>query len=77
MNYDRIGDWYSHEEKIRSRTVEYKDPEWGDKCLDYEFQVFKRPYLWGLVGHKKWIWSITTNNTDMGFGFSKSLLKNN
>ena len=74
MNYDKIGDWFNHKENIRSRTVEYTDPQWGDKCLDYQFQIFKRPYFWGLIGKKKWIWSITTNDVKIGAGFSKTLI---
>ena len=43
------GKWNKIENRIRFRTVEYYDPCWGYKCIDYEYQIFKRRYLLGLV----------------------------
>lgn len=61
-------------ENIRCRTCEYTCPEWGDDLMDYCFEVFKRPYFWGLIGKKRWEESMQTNSFEMGLSFSKYLL---
>jgi len=74
MKYDKVEKWvFTQEKKIRYRNVEYLDWD-GIICYDIEFQIFKRPYFWGLIGHKKWLWSITTNDMQMGLEFSLSLI---
>ncbi len=66
-----------NEPEIRYRMVTYVDQTFGDECTDFEFQIFKKPYLWGLLGKKKWDMSIQTNSFSMGLSFSKHLLGNN
>jgi len=73
MKYEKVGIWeYTLRKNIRYRKVMYI---WdGEEINDIEFQVFKRPYIWGLIGKKKWEWTITTNDLDIGIGFSLSLI---
>ena len=70
----KYGEYEQVSDLIRVRTVEYDDPEWGDECLDYCFEVFKRPFFWGLIGKKRWEESMQTNSYSMGLSFSKYLL---
>ena len=73
MKYTSTTSWVYPNIHIRNRRVEYYDFD-GDLVEDIEFQIFKRPYLWGLLGKKKWTWSITTNSYNVGLSFSESLL---
>ena len=73
VRYDKVGNWINVTEKIRYREVGYYEFN-GDWAEDMEFEVFKRPYFWGLIGKKKWIWSITTNSMETGLGCSEALL---
>jgi len=61
-------------DNIRVREVTYDCPDWGDEITDYCFEVFKRPYFWGLIGKKKWEDVIQTNSFSMGLSFSESLI---
>lgn len=74
MDFEKKGKWINAEEKIRARKVEYTDPEVG-KCIEAEFQVFKRPYFFGLIGKKRWETSIITNDEQMGMSFSRYLIR--
>ena len=69
MEYEKIGNWQHHGEKIRYREVQYYDWD-GELCQEFEFNVFKRPYFFGLIGNRRWIWSITSNSFDIGLGFT-------
>ena len=60
---------------IRFKIVEDKDPIFGGVYEDYHFEIFKRPYLFGLIGYKKWEWAVTTNGFTEGLSFCKYLLK--
>jgi hypothetical protein len=70
MEYEKTGNWQQHGEKIRYREVQFYDWD-GELCHEFEFNVFKRPYFFGLIGKKRWIWSITANDFGVGLGFTK------
>jgi len=72
----KYGEWKKgvDEKRIRFRTVEYVDPDFHDECLDYQFEVFKRPYFFGWVGDRKWIGVIQTNDIAMGYNFCEHML---
>ncbi|MCT3917512.1 hypothetical protein HZQ04_15735 [Elizabethkingia anophelis] len=59
--------------KIRFKIIEYH--EFEDVYKDYRFEIFKRPFLWGLLGRKKWEWTVRTNGFFEGLSFSNYLLK--
>lgn len=66
MEYDEIGEWMELGSKIRYRKVLYYDFV-GEPCIDFEFEIYKRPYFWGLIGKKQWMWQITTNDSSVGY----------
>ena len=45
------GKWQYEGEKIRFRPFSYYDWD-GEYVTDFEFQVFKRPYFFGLLGKR-------------------------
>ncbi|MCT3835929.1 hypothetical protein HZQ12_17785 [Elizabethkingia anophelis] len=61
--------------KIRFKIVEDRDPIFGGIYEDFRFEIFKRPFLWGLLGRKKWDMSVQTNGFYEGLSFSNFLLK--
>ena len=73
MKYKTTLGWVYPQPYIRNRRIIYTDFE-GDFSEDIEFQVFKKPYFFGLLGKKKWQPSIVTNNYNRGLNFSESLL---
>lgn len=47
-----------------SENVRYEtDGKW------YIFYVRKRPYFFGLIGFKKWIWKISTSDYNEGVNY--------
>lgn len=60
---------------IRFNIVQDIDPIFGSEYWDFSFEVFKRPYFFGLIGRKKWERSVQTNGFNEGLSFSKYLLK--
>jgi hypothetical protein len=67
------GEWQYQGEKIRFRSFSYYDWD-GEYLTDYEFEIFKKPYFFGLLGKRRWLWAISTNSISMGLGFSKHLV---
>lgn len=59
---------------IRFKIVKDIDPIFGGEYWDYRFEIFKRPYFFGLIGSKKWEISVTTNGFADGVSFSHYLL---
>lgn len=49
MEYLKIGNWNQKEENIRYREVQFYDWD-GELCDEFEFNIFKRPYFFGLIG---------------------------
>jgi hypothetical protein len=41
---------------------------------DYSFEVYRRPFLWGRLGRKKWEGSIRCNDFEIGRDFSFHLI---
>jgi len=61
-------------EKIRYIVVECECPIFGGITDEYRFEVFKRPYFFGLLGRKKWDFAIMSENFNLGFSFCLHLL---
>lgn len=59
---------------IRYKIIIEHDPIFGGEYWDYRFEIFKRPYFFGLVGKKKWEMSVQTNGWQEGISFSNYLL---
>lgn len=53
-------------------TLRYKEVLIDGK-IEYEFQVYKRPWFFGYLGSKRWIWVITTNDFCLGMDFSNTI----
>lgn len=60
---------------VRYKVVEDFDPIFGGMTDDFQFEILKRPYFFGLIGYKKWEISIITNCYTTGLSFSEYLLK--
>ncbi len=65
---------YCSDARIRCKKVTYKD-EIDGEVTDWCFEIFKRPFFWGLIGKKRWEMSMQTNSFRMGHDFSAHLLK--
>lgn len=59
---------------LRYKIVKDYDPIFGGEYWDYRFEIFKRPYLWGMIGKKRWEMSVQTNGFLEGISFSCYLL---
>lgn len=70
-------DEYYYSEKrpnIRFYFIEDEDPIFGGKTIDYRFEILKRPYLFGMLGKKKWEFICQTNGWKEGISFCSFLL---
>jgi hypothetical protein len=77
VDFEQKSDSYfytSKESHIRFKIVEYKETMFGGLFEHYRFEIFKRPYLFGLIGKKKWLFTIQTNGFTKGLSFSQYLL---
>lgn len=74
MKTEPINYNYCEDPRIRYSAFTYECPFDGWRT-DLKFEIFKRPYLWGLLGRKRWETSIITNSFKIGHGFSASLLR--
>ncbi|MNQ27560.1 hypothetical protein D3C85_408200 [compost metagenome] len=61
---------------VRFKIVKDVDPIFGGEYWDFRFEIFKRPYFFGLLGCKKWEMSVQTNGFIEGLSFSNYLLGN-
>lgn len=59
---------------IRFKIVKEIDDYFDEEYHDFRFEIFKRPYFFGLLGIKKWEMSCQTNGFYEGLSFSKYLL---
>lgn len=57
---------------IRYKIVE--ETEDGKIYYDFRFEVFKRPYFFGLLGKKRWEWTIQSSDFATGKSFCEYLL---
>ena len=73
MHYTKEGNWIEPRDNVRYKLVEYFDFG-GNKVQEYHFEIFKRPYFFGLIGKKRWEWVVTTNEYKEGLSFVKYIL---
>lgn len=73
----KICDWNGIQHpKGNMRVRAVIEMEWdGQDCVYYEWQIWDRPFWFGWFKKKRWIPSITSNDYNVGFEFSKHLLK--
>lgn len=69
--------WYYSETnpEIRYKYVYQIEPITNVTFTEYRFEIFKRPYLFGLLGRKKWEYLVQTNSFRDGFSFCNYMLK--
>ncbi len=58
---------------IIDKNVRYKKDENALKS-SYIFEVYKKPFLFGLLGKRKWVYTLTTTDFDLGLNYSKNLI---
>ena len=80
LDYDfkenQDGWFYSKKQPlVRFKFVTDEDPIWGGIETDFYFEVFKRPYLFGLVGRKRWEYIVRTNGWTEGMSFCSYILR--
>ncbi|MXN90169.1 hypothetical protein GR160_02935 [Flavobacterium sp. Sd200] len=61
------------EDSIMYSIVQINDPEIG-WVEEYRFEIYQRPYFFGLLGKKRWEFVIQTNDFNLGYSFCKSQL---
>ncbi len=70
------GEWKatSHP-KVRYRTLTYNCPiDLYGRVTDYEFQVFKKPFWFGIVRPPHWEGVVIVNDYGIGLAFCKSIV---
>jgi len=73
---EKDGYYYSEQfPNIRFSLIEDEDPIFGGFYTDLKFEVFKKPFFFGLIGKRKWEMSMQTNSFHHGLYFSKYLLE--
>jgi len=76
-DFKKKDDGYFYTEKnnnIRYKFVQSEDLINGGLTIDYRFEIFKRPYLFGLLGFKRWEFIVQTNGFIEGISFCAYLL---
>ena len=58
-------DWKHGGENVRYREIKYDD--YGITSVAIEYQEFKRPYFWNMLGKKRWIHWYTDYNPETEF----------
>lgn len=79
IEYDfkqKIDGYYYSEKRpnIRFYFTEDEDPIFGGVTADFVFEIFKRPYFFGMIGKKKWEFICQTNGWKEGISFCSYLL---
>lgn len=63
------------QQQVRFRFVTDEDPIFGGVTTDFHFEIFKRPYFFGLIGKKKWDFIVQTNGWKEGMSFCSYILR--
>lgn len=75
IEYEETSEWQNGiEEKVRYRKLAHQNID-RSNVNDYEFQILKKPYFFGLVGKHRWETSVITNNVKIGYDYSCSQVK--
>lgn len=65
-----IEDWKYPHQRIRVRKVISEDLS----EMEFQFQTFDRPYFFGLLGERRWIQRIQTNDFVSGMNWCNQII---
>ena len=73
---NKDGWFYSNNHpRVRFKFIREDDPIFGGTTNDFFFEIFKRPYFFGLLGKKKWEFIVQTNGWMEGMSFCNYILR--
>ena len=58
---------------LPEKTIRYKEIKQIEES-QYLFEIYKRPFLFGLIGKKRWVLALATTDFDLGYIYSKHLV---